>query len=451
MTLALRKLPSLATAVAVFVVALVVFMLVNRPPASSPDAESGAAPAASPGASTEARIRGLEAVLQRGGAGAQAYADLGSALLQRLRETGDPGLYTRADMAFAEALERDPRNLDATVGQGMLALSRHDFQAALRHGREARRLNPLSFAPFAVLVDARVELGRYPAARRTLERMIDFKPGLASYARVSYFRELHGDLAGAVEAMRLAAAATPAAGENRSYVQTLLGNLERERGRRGAAEASYRMALVSFPGYAPAQAGLAQLDAARGRFEPAIDRLRAVVARLPLPEYVVALGETELAAARNAAARGDSEVAARLRSAARSDFELVRAEQRLLGASGVNTDAEIAVFEADHGDGQRSVRLGRRGYAAAPSVRSADALGWALTRAGRPRAGLAYARRALRLGSRDAMFLYHAGIAARAAGERREAIGHLSRALAANPRFSPLHAPAARRALEGLR
>ena len=412
MTFALKKLPSLAAAGAIFLVALAILMLVNRPPPSLPGA-------------------GGSSITP------QAYAELGGALLQRLRETGDPGLYARAEMAFAEALERDPRNLDATVGRGVLALSRHDFRAALRLGLQARRTHPLSFAPFAVLVDARVELGRYRAARRTLERMIDFKPGPASYARVSYFRELLGDLGGAVEAMRLAAAATPAAGENRSYIQTLLGNLELERGQPAAAEASYRMALAGFPGYAPAQAGLARLEAGRGRFEPAIDRLRAVVERLPLPEYVIALGEVELAAG--------------LGADARRDFDLVRAQQRLLGAGGVNTDAEIAVFEADHGDAGRAVRLARRGYADAPSVRSADALGWALTQAGRPAEGLAYARRALRLGSRDAFFLYHAGMAARAAGQLDAASGFLSRALAANPSFSPLHAPVARRALRGLR
>jgi hypothetical protein len=64
---------------------------------------------------------------------------------------------------------------------------------------------------------------------------------------------------------------------------------------------------------------------------------------------------------------------------------------------------------------------------------------------------LAYARRALRLGSRDAFFLYHAGMAARAAGQPDAASGFLSRALAANPSFSPLHAPVARRALRRLR
>jgi tetratricopeptide (TPR) repeat protein len=437
MTLVIRKLPSLAAAALVFGVALLVFTLVNRDPGSlSRTPGSSAAPDAPSVASTQARIRGLELALAEGEGDPRTYALLGGALMQRLRETGDAGLYSRAETAFHEALEREPQSLEAAVGLGTLALARHDFRAALRHGQRARRINPASFAPFAVLVDARIELGRYDSAQRTLQRMVDFKPGLAAYARVSYFRELHGDIDGAVKAMRLAASAAPGPGENRSYIQTLLGNLEFARGRPEAAEGYYRMALAGFPGYAPADAGLAQVDAAEGRLGSAITRLRGVVERLPLPEYVIALGETELAAGR--------------RADASRDFELVRAEQRLLGASGVNTDAELAVFEADHGDVDRALRLGRQGYAAAPSVRSADALGWALTRAGRPTEGLAYARRALRLGSRDPLFLYHAGMAARAAGERGAARDHLARALAANPRFSPLHASRARRALRGL-
>jgi Tfp pilus assembly protein PilF len=80
-------------------------------------------------------------------------------------------------------------------------------------------------------------------------------------------------------------------------------------------------------------------------------------------------------------------------------------------------------------------------------VRSADALGWALTAAGHPAAGLAWAHRALRLGSRDPMFLYHAGMSARAAGARGQARTYLTRALSLNPHFSPLYAPRARRAL----
>jgi tetratricopeptide (TPR) repeat protein len=175
---------------------------------------------------------------------------------------------------------------------------------------------------------------------------------------------------------------------------------------------------------------------ARGHLALGIRRLRDVENRLPLPEYVVALGDAELAAGRPRAAR--------------EDFALVRAEQRLLAANGVNTDTEIAVFEADHGSPARAVTLARRSWRNAPSVRSADALGWALSAAGHPRAGLTWARRALRLGSRDPLFLYHAGMAARAAGAYAQARRYLARSLALNAHYSPLYAPRARRALKVL-
>jgi tetratricopeptide (TPR) repeat protein len=221
--------------------------------------------------------------------------------------------------------------------------------------------------------------------------------------------------------------------ENLASVQTLLGGLQFNAGRLTGAERAYRTALVGVPGYVPASAGLAQVEAARGRLEPAIARLRRAVERLPLPQYVVQLGETQLAAGR--------------RAAARRTFGLVGAEERLLQANGVNTDVDLALFEAGHGDAARAVVLARRAWAEAPSVRSADALTWALTRAGRAREALPWARRALRLGTRDPLFLFHAGIAARAAGERGLGRARLSRALAANPRFSPVYAPLAREAL----
>jgi hypothetical protein len=80
-------------------------------------------------------------------------------------------------------------------------------------------------------------------------------------------------------------------------------------------------------------------------------------------------------------------------------------------------------------------------------VRSADALGWALTRAGRPHEGLAWARRALGLGSRDPLFHFHAGMAARAAGAGATAGRELRLALSLNPGFSPWLARQAKEAL----
>ncbi|MDP9399621.1 MAG: hypothetical protein M3P39_01410, partial [Actinomycetota bacterium] len=420
-----------------FVVALVVFSLLSRPSSSAfppPAAQVNArAPA---GRSTDAQIRALQAAVRAAPEEAQRYALLGEAYLQRARETGDPAFYDRAEGVLVAGRERDPRSFDVRIGLGAVALARHDFRGALAHGRAARRLAPKLVRPYPVVFDAQLELGRYAAARRTLQVMIDLKPSLASYSRVSYFRQLHGDLRGAVEAMRLAVSAGGGRPENLAYVQTLLGDLEFERGRLGAADRAYRSAVASFPGHLPARAGLARLAAARGRLGVAIRSYRRLVARLPLPEHVIALAEAELAAGR--------------RAQAREHLALVRAQQRLLAARGVRVDVDLAVFEADHGEARRAVRLARGAWSAAPSVRSADALGWALTRAGRPRQGLAWSRRALALGTQDPLFLLHAGLAARGDGQPRLARRLLGQALARNPRFSPWHAPVARRALRGL-
>ena len=322
-----------------------------------------------------------------------------------MRETGDPGLYGRADALLRGVLAREPRNAGALVERAGLALSRHDFRLGLELARRAQRLEPAGVAALPPLVDALVELGRHDEAERTLQRLVDRKPNLSAYARVSYLRELRGDLAGAASALALASAAGGPAAENVAAIEVLRGDLALVRGRRAEARRAYAMALALVPAYAPAEAGRARLAAFDGDLRGAVARWRRLVARLPLPEYAIALGEAELAAGRVAAAR--------------EDLALVRAEQGLLARAGVNSDAELALFEADHGDRARAVRLARRAWAAAPGVRSADALGWALTRAGRPREGVKWAARARRLGSADPLFAYHAGVAARAAGDAR--------------------------------
>jgi tetratricopeptide (TPR) repeat protein len=390
-----------------------------------------------PGATTAQRIEGLQAQVRGAPSDPDAYAQLGLAYLQQVRETGDPTFYPRAQGTFEQALRLDPENFTATSGLGSLALARHDFRGALALGEQAARINPDVARSYGVIADAQVELGRYGAAARTLQHYVDVKPELSSYARVSYFRELHGDLPGALGAMRLAVTAGGGTAENVSYVQALVGKLNFDSGDYAGAEAAYRTALETDPGFPAATAGLARVEAARGEYEPAIRRLRGLVLRLPLPEYVIALGETEQAA-------GSTVAAGR-------DYRLVGAETRLLQANGVNTDAELAVFEADHGDPAQAVDLAAHAWAAAPSVRSADSYSWALSAAGREGEALRMSERAMRLGSRDPSFLYHAGMVALRAGDAELANGFFSQLVAQSPNFNPLYGPRAQRALEGLR
>jgi tetratricopeptide (TPR) repeat protein len=398
--------------IATFAVALPVAVLMARGDEPPVAAAAALPPGPRPGDSTDVRIGKLQATVRAAPKRADGYTLLAGAYLQKVRETGDAGFYARAGLVVDRALSLAPGDPAALTQRSALALARHDFRDGLSDAQRARAQAPAVNKPFGVLVDALVELGRYDDAGLALQQMVDRRPDLAAYARVSYFRELHGDLDGAVRAMRLAVSAGGDVPENDAYVRSLLGGLELQRGRLGAARREFRAALNSVPGYVAASAGLAKVDVARGDLGGAIVRLRGAVARLPLVEHVVALAEAERAAGRGVAAR--------------RDLELARAEQRLLAGAGVNTDVETALFEADHGSPARAVSLARRAWAEAPSVRSADAMGWALTRAGRPRQALPWAARALKLGSRDPAFNLHAGLAARAAGARELAARRLA-------------------------
>jgi len=402
-----------------------------------PDRTAGVELNIPPDATSDQRIENFQHAVRDGIGGADGYASLGDAYLQKARESGDPAYYSRADRSFDAALRRDARNFDAVLGAGTLAGLRHDFGEQLRRGLEAHRLMPQLIAAYPVIADAQIELGRYGAAERSLQRLLDLKPNLTSYARVSYYRELHGDLDGAIEAMRLAVSAGAGVPENVAYVQTLLGDLQLQRGRTAAARDAYTAALARMPTYAPAAAGLARVQIARGELDGAARRLRGVTQRLPLTSYLILLVETDTA-------RGDE-------AAATVDLEVVRSQQRLLRSAGARPDAELVLFEANHGDPGAAVRVGRRLWAEAPSVRSADALGWALTRAGRPDEGLAWARRALRLGSKDALFHLHAGLTAKSVGHRAFAVRSLRTALAGGATLTPLQTRDARAALEALR
>jgi len=420
-----RRLSAVALA---FVLALAVFAATRGDERAAAGPPAAAAASLRPDADTDAQVRRLQTAVRRG---APLEAELAAAYLQKARESGDPSFYSRADGVLRRALARGPADPAELVEAATLAAGRHDFREAERLARRARSLAPDSLGAFPILVDALVELGRYREAERTLQRMVDLKPNLPAYARVSYFRELTGDLPGAVQALRLAIAAGGPVPENVAYVQSLLGSLELNRGRITPARRAYAAALAAVPGYAPAEAGRARLAARSGDLRGAISRWRRIVERLPLPEYVIALGEAELAAGR----RADGQ----------RDLMLVQAQEKLLASAGVNTDVELAIYEADHGDRDRAVTVAREAWAQAPSVRAADALGWALTRAGRSADGLRWARRALRLGSLDPTFRYHAGIAA---GDTPEGRRNLRLALKHGLDAYPLHANRARAALE---
>ncbi len=403
------------------------------PPGATAPTLVGAAP---PNASLPGLVASLQEQLRQRPNDPRLLASLGLAYVQQARIAADPSLYPKAQQALERSLSAQPEgNEGALIGMGALALARHGFAEALRWGRRAVELDPYAGTPYGVKGDALLELGRYRKAFATFQTMVDTKPDVSSYARVSYARELAGDVDGAMAAMEMArdAAGTP---EDAAWASHQLGELALSNGRIDLAARSYRRAIELAPSFVPPHAGLAKVAWARGRVEDAVRRMTWVVDRYPMPEYVVALGDLY-------AVMGRPDLA-------EQRYDLARAERELLQADGVVVDLELALFDADHGAPRRALRAARGEWARRSSVHVADALAWALHANGRDAEALRFSRFALRLGTRNASFLYHAAMIRLALGDRGSARRFLSEALAIDPHFSILHADSAAALLERL-
>lgn len=387
--------------------------------------------------STEQVILNLQAALEKNPYNAEGWALLGASFLQRVRENGDPANYARAEQAFHKALDLDSKNFIAISGMGGLALARHQFHDAVTWGERGVVLNPYNAGIYGVLGDAHLESGEYDAAFANFQKMVDTRPDLSSYARVSYARELLGDRAGAIENMQNAVNAGAVNSEARSWALVQLGNLYFDQGDFSKAHDLYQEALQNWNDYPYARGGLGKVYAAQGDYAQAIHTYTRLLETIPLPEFVIALGDVY-------AASGDE-------ADAQKQYALVGAMQQLFQANGVDTDAELALFNADHQiDLKNTLELAKRAYEKRSSVIVADTVAWTFYQTGDYAEARDMMEKALHLHTQHALMFYHAGMIYDRLGDTPRARDYLEKALKLNPRFSLLYADSAQKRLNEL-
>ena len=380
------------------------------------------------------------------------YDRLGSAYIQKARETGDITYYQLAEEALKKSLELEsshPEAASATAHIANVYFAEHRFSDSVRWARKALSFKIGDVSEFATIGDCLMNLGDYDGARGAYSKLVPslsrpyMGPGLI-YLRESRLAALdfaEGRSRESIGRIRRAIVAARSAGmhaENIAWTEYMLGFESFRLGQLAQAEKSYDASLAAYPGYHHSLAGLAELRASQGQFDEAIGLYRQAIGVIPLPAYAAELGDVYAKIGRPAAAR--------------KEYALVEYIARLNALSQSVFNRELALFYADHDlKLDDAVRLARNELAAREDIYTWDTLAFALYKNGQEQKAAAADANALRLGTEDPLLFFHAGIIAHARGADRRACWYLEKALALNPHFHVFYADEARHTLDSIR
>lgn len=411
-------------------------LALTPPPAAPLEANAGASGAA---------IRMLEERVRQDPEDFTALNKLAGYYLQSARETGSVNYIDLAMRAARRSLDSVPevRNSGGLAALAQAEFSAHEFAAARDHAIRLTELDSGKTYPYGLLCDALIELGDYDGADAALRRMEKVSSGIneSSETRRSRLALLRGDTASAnrhlTNALALALDSPAPPREAVAWYRWQLGEIAFATGDYPTAERHYRDSLTTFPDYYRALAGTARARAAQGDIAGAIELYERVVRLLPDPAFVATLGDLYKLAGR------EQEMSAQ--------YSLVEQIARLSKANGVLYNRQLALFYANHDiKTEEAYANAVDEYKIRRDIYGADALAWTAFKAGKISEAQSALREALRLGTQDAALFYHAGMIARAAGDKRAARDYLQRALTLNPQFDPLQASLTRQALADL-
>ncbi len=383
-----------------------------------------------------AEIQTAQKVIEKNPDAVGGYNSLAIAYIREARKSGDFSLNSKAETAVNRALEIEPENYDAQRLQASLLLTFHKFQEGLEAGKKLQQKSPQDPFGYGVLTDANVELGNYKEAIDAAQQMVDLRPGMESYARVSYVRSMHGDSDGAIEAMKMAASiADPLDKEARAWTITHLGNEYFKVGRYEEAEKQYDTALKILPDYHFALTGKGSVRAAAGDYENAVKFYTQSQEKVPLTQTIIPLGDIY-------SKIGKSEEA-------QKQYELAEFIEQKLGNSDRRTIALLWANQNTKLD--EALQTARAEHEKRKDIYTADIYAWTLYKKGQFEEAKKVIAEAMRLKTKDAQIFYHAGMIEKALGNKKAAADYLQKAIKLNPAFDILQIENAKSALRELK
>ena len=409
------------------------------PPAAKRTSNLEATTPASDALATEQAIRFLEARVTGDPEDFSAQNTLAGYYLRRLRETSNLGFLEQAAAAARASLAALPAegNPGGLAALAMCEHAAHDFAAARDHAVRLTEVEPSESYPYEILGDALLELGDYEKAEAAFRKVkqLEFASSVNSETRLARLAVLHGKTHIAKQhfsnALALALDSQLPAREAVAWCHWQLGETAFSIGDYKTAEHHYRHALTTFPDYPQALASLGLVRAAQDDLSGAIEFYRHAAQISPDPALFAALGDLYKLAGQE--------------KNAQAQYQLVGQIGRLGELNGATYNRQLAMFYADHDlKADEAYKDAIEEYAVRRDIYGADAVAWTALKANKLNEAQAAIKQALRLGTRDAKLFYHAGMIARAAGDRSRAHDYLERALKLNPQFDPLQSSIAK-------
>jgi tetratricopeptide (TPR) repeat protein len=296
---------------------------------------------------TQKNVSALSEKIKKNPADLKSLTSLASIYLQEARITGNYEYYNEAALQTIKTiLNKEANSFEAWAIKATVLLSQHQFADALVVGEQLKKLYPYNAYVYGILVDANVELGNYAAALEAADKMISIRPDIRSYSRIAYLREIHGDIPGAIDAMKLAVAAGAPGDENTEWCRFQLGKLYEKDGKMKEAKMHYTIALNNRENYPYGIIGLAGIAVAEKNFTKALSLYQQAdtllsnhITKEGIAEVYTLTGETEKAKAMAA------EILAHMKTISKAGNEDLEMAHAYIGMENYASALEYAMKE----------------------------------------------------------------------------------------------------------
>ncbi len=369
---------------------------------------------------------------------------LAKEFMQEGRMTGDNSYYNKAALDIIDhVLAKDPKNFEAICYKSLVYLSQHRFAEGKEVAMQGLAMNPYNSFIYGLLVDANVETGDYPKAVEMADKMVTVRPDIRSYSRVSYLREIHGDVPGSIAAIKMAVTAGYPGYEDTEWSRMVLAHLYEDTNQPDQAEAQYLTALEERPDYPFALAGLARIARFKKDYPTAIahlEKARGVMSDASFYEDLI-----DVYRLNNQPEKADE--CARITADALMADNISGNKNKDLGHY---SDRELSALYLKMGKLDKAMEHAKIEYDRRPeNIDASETLAWVYYKKGQPADAMPLVKTMMRTNSQNPERMVKAGLIMVANGQQAEGKDLITKALALKPYMDESLAQEAKTQLAG--